>query len=99
MKPLQQCDPEDETDGGSTLGGGTNTQVLKRLTTELKLNATVIFREMMDFIQLQSWRNLQPARTFSIDRWLLGQFLRPCGRLRKRREEINSHDWVSGGGG
>ena len=34
MKPLQQCDPEDETDGGSTLGGETNTQVLKRLTTE-----------------------------------------------------------------
>ena len=26
-KSLQQCDPEDETDGGSTLGGETNTQV------------------------------------------------------------------------
>ena len=37
---------------------------------------------MMDLTQLPNWRNLQPARTSSTGKWLLGQFSRPCARLR-----------------
>ena len=46
------------------------------------LNSMVTFREMTDWIQLQNWRNLQPARTSSTGRWLLGPFLRHCARFR-----------------
>ena len=37
---------------------------------------------MMDLTQLPNWRNLQLARTSSTGKWLLGQFSRPCARLR-----------------
>merc|ERR1719209_1341855 len=37
-------------------------------------------REMTDFTQLPNWRNLQPVRTSSTGRWLLGQFLRRYAR-------------------
>ena len=35
---LQQCDPEDETDGGDSLAGETNTQVNIELISDRKLN-------------------------------------------------------------
>ena len=81
-KSLQQCDPEDETDGGSTLGGETNTQVYWLSLTKMcqLLNLMVTCRGMTDFIQLPNWRNLQQARISSIGRWLPGQFSRPCVR-------------------